>query len=96
MTERFSTEHQPTSDALIAGHQNRQQRSEMLENRLYDIAMVGTPGEAQKVQVDAAYKLHTIWNGTPVAKNLNINTDGGKIETVQVYLPDNGRDPASE
>src|SRR5690349_1991330 len=50
----------------------RRQRTEALENLLYELAHTA---ERQETQVSAAVKLHAIYNGQPVARNLNVQAD---------------------
>lgn len=48
------------------------QRSVELENMLYGLAM---ESEDEKIRVMAATRLYEIYNGAPVARNINVNTD---------------------
>src|SRR6476646_6856394 len=57
---------------LMSKADNRRQRSEALENRLYELAF---GAEREETQVAAAVKLHAIYNGSPVARNLNVQAD---------------------
>jgi hypothetical protein len=50
----------------------RRQRTEELENLLYDLAH---NAEREETKVSAAVKLHAIYNGQPVARNLNMQAD---------------------
>lgn len=50
----------------------RRQRTEELENLLYDLAL---RAEREETQIAAATKLHAIYNGQPVARNLNVQAD---------------------
>lgn len=50
----------------------RRQRTEQLEQILYDIA---GQSDRDETRVSAAVRLHAIYNGQPVARNLNINVD---------------------
>jgi hypothetical protein len=50
----------------------RRQRTELLEDMLFDIA---EKSERDETRVSAAVRLHAIYNGQPVARNLNVNTD---------------------
>ena len=55
------------------------ERSLMLEDHLFKLA---TGAEREDTQVSAAVRLHAIYNGTPVARNLNehAGADGGPIQ----------------
>jgi hypothetical protein len=50
----------------------RRQRTEELETLLYKLAI---GAEREETQVSAATKLHAIYNGQPVARNLNVQAD---------------------
>jgi hypothetical protein len=50
----------------------RRQRTEALEDILFDIAGAS---ERDETRVSAAVRLHAIYNGQPVARNINVNTD---------------------
>jgi hypothetical protein len=50
----------------------RRQRTEQLEDLLFDLA---TSAEREETKVSAATKLHAIYNGQPVARNLNVQAD---------------------
>lgn len=50
----------------------RRQRTEQLEDLLFTLA---TSAEREETQVSAATKLHAIYNGQPVARNLNVQAD---------------------
>ena len=50
----------------------RRQRTEELEGLLYDLAF---HAEREETQVSAATKLHAIYNGQPVARNINVQAD---------------------
>jgi hypothetical protein len=50
----------------------RRQRTEQLEDLLFSLA---TSAEREETQVSAATKLHAIYNGQPVARNLNVQAD---------------------
>ena len=52
--------------------QMKAERTAMLEDHLFKLA---TGAEREDTQVSAAVRLHAIYNGTPVARNLNVNTD---------------------
>jgi hypothetical protein len=56
-----------TSRAEIRAH-----RTVELEDMLYDIA---STSERDETRVTAATKLHAIYNGTPIARSINLNTD---------------------
>lgn len=50
----------------------RRQRTEELETLLYELAM---RAEREETQVSAATKLHAIYNGQPIARNVNVQAD---------------------
>lgn len=61
------------------GHMNdrtklKRVRSELMEDRLFGIGM-GTITGTEPVATQAIYKLHAIYNGTPVATTINANVD---------------------
>lgn len=54
--------------------QVKEDRTLDLEDRLYDVAM-GQAKDATAITVLAGRALHAIWNGQPVATNLNVTKD---------------------
>jgi hypothetical protein len=50
----------------------RRARTERLENILFDIA---ESAKSDETKVSAATKLHAIYNGQPVARNINLSID---------------------
>jgi hypothetical protein len=50
----------------------RRQRTEELEGLLYDLAF---HAEREETKVSAATKLHAIYNGQPIARNVNFQAD---------------------
>jgi hypothetical protein len=52
----------------------KEERTLDLEDRLYDVAMGAAP-DATGVMVLAGRSLHAIWNGQPVATNVNLTAD---------------------
>jgi len=50
----------------------RRQRTEELEGLLYDLAF---HAEREETKVSAATKLYAIYNGQPVARNINVQAD---------------------
>lgn len=50
----------------------KRDRSIALEDMLYGLA---SAAEREETRVSAATKLHAIYNGTPIARNININSD---------------------
>lgn len=51
---------------------DRAARSRDLEDMLFDLA---TNSEKEDTRINAAVRLHAIWNGQPVAKNINLSVD---------------------
>ena len=58
--------------ARMTRREFRKARSEDLEDVLFDLAK---EGEAEMSKIQAASKLHAIYNGQPMATNLNVNLD---------------------
>lgn len=52
----------------------KEERTIELEDRLYKVGM-GKEPEATLVQITAARAVHAIWNGLPVATNVNLTAD---------------------
>lgn len=50
----------------------RRYRTEQLEQILFNIAETS---DRDETKVSAAFRLHAIYNGQPVARNLNVNVD---------------------
>lgn len=83
---RETTAHLENGDAVQQGYRTRrraerrerrqvkEERTLDLEDRLYDVAMGQAP-DATANAVLAARSLHAIWNGQPVATNLNLTSD---------------------
>ena len=71
-------------DALIPGHppekiersservRDRQARVAMMEDKLFDLAMTA---EREETQIQAAAKLHAIYEGTPVQRSITAQVD---------------------
>lgn len=51
---------------------SRAQRTAAIEERLFELAMTA---EREETQVQAGTKLHAIYNGQPVARNVNTTVD---------------------
>jgi len=66
----------PTADGTMPPLSDRKalrrQRTEQLEEILHSIAL---KSDRDETRVSAAVRLHAIYNGQPVARNLNINVD---------------------
>jgi hypothetical protein len=65
-------QHANREAGLMSKADIRRQRTEELEAILYRLA-VGA--EREETQISAAVKLHAIYNGQPVARNLNVQVD---------------------
>jgi hypothetical protein len=70
---RFTRDMQPTDRSTYATtREMRLKRSAWLEDKLMHLAEVA---EREETQLAAATKLHAIYNGQPVARNITLNTD---------------------
>ena len=80
---------EPGNDVAAGFHDmSGEQVAARLKEELFDIA---TKAKREDTRVTASVALLNRIEGMPVARNLNINSEAGA--SVQIYIPDNGRDP---
>ncbi len=76
--ERFSAENQPVKspEVLLSYRERREKRAQRMEDVLYDIAT--DDEQRSETRVQAAYRLHTIIEGQPVARSITTKVDDVK------------------
>jgi len=74
-TERFTSENQPdhSSEAKLSYREKREKRAQEMEDVLYDIAI--DDEQRSETRVQAAFRLHTIIEGQPVARTITAKVD---------------------
>lgn len=69
----FTKDFQPPSKAPDGDKKAlRRIRTEQLEDMLFSLAEAA---QREETRISAAVRLHAIYNGQPVARNINVNTD---------------------
>lgn len=68
-----------SNDAAVKAR--RAQRAAEMEDVLYDIARAG---EAEMARINAAARLHAIYEGLPVARQHLSGADGGPLTVVEI------------